>query len=113
LTRGGIAYHPYPQSLFHAATWNDAKDTFNFDTPKIPPKNIEVLDAHLHQPRFLYQRKTLRQVMLSEQGFHKNDYSESAQRLQADATAFAKEIIGVQDFSEIPYRGRIAADSAK
>ncbi|MEI6714319.1 MAG: DUF5722 domain-containing protein [Verrucomicrobiota bacterium] len=169
----GIAYHPYPQSLFHPAAWNDSKAIFSFDTPLITPKNIEVLDAYLHQPRFLYQGKILRSVMLSEQGFHTKDYSETEQRLQAAAfvytwhkirpletiicfqnhrwidhggegglklgvrtlaepgkpfgdkklswlvyqaldtpkeeseTAFAKEVIGVKDFAEIPYRGVI------
>ena len=157
----------------HPATWNDSKAIFSFDTPLITPKNIEVLDAYLHQPRFLYQGKTLRSVMLSEQGFHTKDYSEGEERLQAAAfvytwhkirpletilcfqnhrwidaaaegglkvgvrtlpengkpfgdkklswsvyqaldtpeeeskTAFAKEMIGVKDFAEIPYRGII------
>lgn len=169
----GVAYHPYPQSLFHPAAWNDTKAIFSFDTPLITPKNIEVLDAYLHQPRFLFQGKTLRAVMLSEQGFHSKDYSEAEERLQAAAlvytwhkirpletilcfqnhrwidaaaegglklgvrtlpepgkpfgdkklswsvyqaldtpqedekTAFAKQIIGVSDFAEIPYRGVI------
>jgi hypothetical protein len=174
----GIAYHPYPQSLFHPAAWNDSKAIFSFDTPLITPKNIEVLDAYLHQPRFLYQGKTLRSVMLSEQGFHTKDYSEGEERLQAAAfvytwhkirpletilcfqnhrwidaaaegglkvgvrtlpengkpfgdkklswsvyqaldtpeeeskTAFAKEMIGVKDFAEIPYRGIIEKGQA-
>ncbi|MDB6153842.1 MAG: hypothetical protein JWL90_2295, partial [Chthoniobacteraceae bacterium] len=169
----GVAYHPYPESLFHAAAWNDKKATFSFDTEMITPKNIEVLDAYLHQARFLYHGTQLRSVMLSEQGFHTMDYSEAAQKLQAaalvytwhkirplksivcfqnhrwidaagegglllglrtlgspgkpfgdkklalsvfealdtpheaDASEFAKEIIGIRDFAEIPFRGEI------
>jgi hypothetical protein len=169
----GIAYHPYPQSLFEAATWNDKRPEHSFDTPYITLKNIEVLDAYLHREPLLFEGKTPRTVLLSEQGFHTRDYSPFAQQLQAAAlvytwhkikhlptieafhnhrwidaknegglllgvrtlpepnkpfgerkaawavyrdldtpdeaatTDFAKEIIGVQDFTQIPYRGRI------
>jgi hypothetical protein len=169
----GVAYHPYPQSLFHAATWEDKRALFSFDTPYITLKNIEVLDAYLHRQPLLYGGVTPRSVLLSEQGFHTNDASETAQRLQAaalvytwhkiralptieafhnhrwmdakdegglllglrtlsepqrpfgnkkfgwnvyraldtaeeeTACAFAREVLGVADFSEIPYRGPI------
>ncbi len=171
----GLAYHPYPVSLFKADTWNDSDEiaSFSFDTPMITPKNIEVLDAYLHQPRMLYQGDKVRSVQLSEQGYHTDGYSEDAQKLQAAAfvytwhkirplpsieafqthrwidhpnegglllgfrtipdkehkfgekkfsweifksldtpeearaTEFAKEIIGIEDFDEIPYRGKI------
>ncbi len=169
----GVAYHPYPQGLFQAATWNDTRPSFSFDSPYITPKNIEVLDAYLHRPPLLYKGEKLRTVLLSEQGFHTKDYSPEAQQLQAaalvytwhkirpletieafhnhrwidareegglllglrtlgdaktpygerkfgwsvyqaldtpgeqDASAFAKELIGVTDFSQIPYRGPI------
>jgi hypothetical protein len=172
----GMAYHPYPQSLFHAATWNDKKVDYTFNTELITPKNIEVLDAYMHQPRLRYQGKVLRSVLLSEQGYHTPDMSEASERLQAaalvytwhkirplesivafhnhrwmdaagegglllglrrlptpedpfgakkigwavyqaldtpqeaEATAFAKEIIGVRDFAEIPYRGAIQTE---
>ncbi len=171
----GIAYHPYPESLLKADTWNDKTPTFSFDTEMITMKNIEVLDAYIHQDEYLYDREKVRTVLLSEQGFHTPDYSETSQRLQAaalvytwhkirplesieafnyhrwvdhtgefglllglwtskegtvntrdrkklawdvykaldtpeeaDATAFAKEIIGVEDLSDIPYKGKIA-----
>jgi hypothetical protein len=171
----GVAYHPYPQSLFQAETWKDKESGYSFDTPYITLKNIEVLDAYLLQSPLLFQGTTPRTVLLSEQGFHTRDYSPAAQQLQAAAlvytwhkirhlptieafhnhrwidargegglllglrtlpepekpfgerksgwslygaldtpneaaaSAFAKEIIGVQDFSQIPYRGRITA----
>jgi hypothetical protein len=169
----GVAYHPYPQGLFQAATWNDKRPSFSFDSPYITPKNIEVLDAYLHRQPLLYRGEKLRSVLLSEQGFHSKDYSHEAQQLQAaalvytwhkirplstieafhnhrwidhrgegglllglrtlpdaakpfgerksgwsvyqaldtpgeeSASAFAKEIIGVTDFAQIPYRGPI------
>lgn len=79
----GVAYHPYPQSLLRPETWNDTAATHDFETPFITPKNIEVLDAWLRQPRYLYQGKKPRTVLLSEQGFHTPDYGEEAQRIQA------------------------------
>jgi hypothetical protein len=169
----GLACHPYPQSLFKADTWNDKLATFSFDTPMITPKNIEVLDAYLKQPSLLYLGSILRAVLLSEQGYHSDGYSEEAQQLQAaafvytwhkirplrsieafhnhrwidhpqegglklglrtlpdeenpygrkklsweifkvleteeetGATEFAKPIIGVEDSSEIPHKGKI------
>ena len=169
----GVAYHPYPESLLEPATWQDTKPTFTFDTPFITPKNIEVLDAYMHQPQMKYLGKTVRTVMLTEQGFHTRDYSPETQRIQAaafvytwhkirpletietfhnhrwidhpdegglllglrtlptvdhplgekklafdiyksldtpgerQATEFAKELIGIQDWSEVPFRSSI------
>ena len=51
----GVAYHPYPQSLFEAASWNDKNATFSYATRFITPKNIEVLDAFMHEPFMLYR----------------------------------------------------------
>ena len=169
----GLAYHPYPQSLFNPATWNDKVSKFSFDTPMITMKNIEVLDAYLRQPAMLYRGNAVRGVLLSEQGYNTKNYDEATQKLQAAAfvytwhkirplstieafqnhrwidapgegglllglrtapgpgqpfgekkfawnlykaldtpqeaaaTEFAKPIIGVKDFSEIPYHGKI------
>jgi hypothetical protein len=171
----GVAYHPYPQSLFKADTWNDDLPKFHFDTPLITMKNIEVLDAFLHLPAMRRADGSTRRVLLSEQGFHTPDYGEAAQRRQAAAlvytwhkirplttievfhnhrwidhphegglrlglrtlpdaehpdgerkfawsvyqaldteseaavTAFAKELIGIRSFEDIPYRGAIGA----
>jgi len=87
----GVAYHPYPESLFNPATWNDRHALLAFDTPMITPKNLEVLDAYLRQPRFLYHHKDVRTVLLSEQGFHSKDYSEASQRLQAAGLVYTFE----------------------
>ncbi len=170
----GVAYHPYPESLFEPATWNDTAATFDFGTKMITPKNIEVLPAYLSQPQFLFDGKTPRTILLTEQGFHTKDDSPETQAIQAAAFVytwqkirpldqiesflnhrwkdhsgegglrlgirgfsempensmgakkrswdvyraldtpdeepkidFAKEVIGVDDFEEIPYRGTI------
>ena len=173
----GVAYHPYPEKLFEAAAWNDKPASFSYDTRFITPKNIEVLDAFMHEPFMRYHGTKLRPVILSEQGFNTRDYSQKSQLLQAaglvymfhkirplesiegfqnhrwiDAnegglllglrtmpdqlhprgekkyawsvyqaidtpqeaqkTQFAKSIIGIRDFSEIPYKGPIEGATA-
>ncbi|TVP79770.1 MAG: hypothetical protein EA353_05440 [Puniceicoccaceae bacterium] len=83
----GVAYHPYPQSLLRPRTWEDTRATASFSTRYITPKNIEVLDAYLHQDHFLYQGEP-RTVLLSEQGFHTPDYSEQSMLDKAAAIAY-------------------------
>ena len=67
----GVAHHPYPQSLFEPKSWLDDQATFDYDTPQITFKNLEVLDAWIKQ--------------------HPNskDYSEEALREQAAGMAYA------------------------
>jgi hypothetical protein len=84
----GVAYHPYPESLFQPAAWLDSKAQFHFDTELITPKNLEVLDAYMHLPEMLFAGKRVRRVLLSEQGFHTRDDGEEAQRLQAAALVY-------------------------
>ena len=67
-----MAYHPYPQSLRNPDTWNDDDVTYDFDTPYITPKNIEVLPAYLGD----------RPILLSEQGFNTPTLSLEDQRRQ-------------------------------
>lgn len=86
----GVAYHPYPENLLSADPWADTKPTYAFDTPQITPKNLEVLDAYLHQPRFLLNGAP-RTVLLSEQGFHTPDYSDASQALQSAALLYTFE----------------------
>ena len=85
-----IAYHPYPQSLLKPRTWEDTQATASFDTRYITPKNIEVLDAYLHQERFLHDGE-VRTVLLSEQGYHTPDYSEQSMIDKAAAIAYTWE----------------------
>lgn len=65
----GVAYHPYPEDLRCPDFWNDRAPDFTFSTPKITFKNIEVLEAFLSQPAFLYNG-TSRRIVFSEQGFN-------------------------------------------
>ncbi|MCB1091204.1 MAG: hypothetical protein KDL87_06720 [Verrucomicrobiae bacterium] len=85
----GLAYHPYPQNLFHPNTWEDKDVTNEFDTPLITFKNIEVLDRWMRQPPFLYRGESVRTILLSEQGFHTPDESSESQTTQAAALAYA------------------------
>ena len=87
----GVAYHPYPQSLFKPDAWNDTLPTDSFDTPMITPKNIAVLDRWMRRPEMLFRGEKVRGVLLSEQGFHTDGYSEAALRLQGEAFVYMWE----------------------
>lgn len=83
-----MAYHPYPQNLFNPRTWEDEQATFDFNSAKITPKNLEVLDAYMKQPALLYKGK-VRPVHLSENGFNSKDYSPKSFEDQAAGMALA------------------------
>jgi hypothetical protein len=83
-----LAYHPYPQNLFNPRAWEDQQASFSFDSEKITPKNLEVLDAFMKQPAFRY-RGEVRPVHLSENGFNSKDYSEKELADQAAGMALA------------------------
>ena len=82
-----LAFHPYPQSLFQPRVWEDDQVKFSFDTPKITFKNLEVLDAWMKQPRYLFNGKP-RIVHLTEQGLNSPDYSEKSLQDQAAGMAY-------------------------
>ncbi|MCP4196108.1 MAG: hypothetical protein GY762_03080 [Proteobacteria bacterium] len=82
-----MAYHPYPDNLFHADFWNDTTAEASFDTPKITFKNLQILTQYFNQPHLFYDGRQ-RHIILSEQGFH-SDENEEGERLQAAAYAFA------------------------
>ena len=69
-----IGWHSYPTNLFDPTVWNDppAKTQFNFDTPEITPKNLELIDAYVRQKEVLYNGKKVRTILLSENGFSSN-----------------------------------------
>lgn len=83
-----LAYHPYPQDLRNPRTWEDHQVTFDFETPKITPRNLEVLDAYMKTPDLLYHGK-VRPVHLSENGFNSPDYSAKSLEDQAAGMALA------------------------
>jgi len=85
----GLAYHPYPQSLLNPRTWEDSMATFSFDTKKITPRNLEVLDAYFRRPELLGTDGKPRTIHLSENGFNSPDYSEASLRDQAAGMAYA------------------------
>lgn len=84
----GLAYHPYPQSLWNPQAWNDTLPTFDYETPLITPKNLEVLDAYMHQPCMMFNGEKVRGVILSEQGYHTPIESAMAQDIQAAAFVY-------------------------
>lgn len=84
-----LAYHPYPQSLRHPRTWEDHQATMSFDSEKITPHNIEVLDAWMKRPEMRDREGKTRPVHLSENGFNSPDYSEESLRDQAAGMAYA------------------------
>ncbi|KAA1260611.1 hypothetical protein LF1_31510 [Rubripirellula obstinata] len=85
----GVAYHPYPQSLFAATAWNDTKVTDGLDTPFITIQNIEVLEKFLAHRLMLNAARQPRPILLSEQGFHTDSYDTEAQANQAGSLAYA------------------------
>ncbi|MBL9154478.1 MAG: hypothetical protein JNK37_18450 [Verrucomicrobiales bacterium] len=100
----GLAFHPYPQSLFHPRTWEDVGARNDPDSPYITFRNIEVLDRWMQQPAYRYQGKTVRTILLSEQGFHTPDTSETSQATQAAALAYAwKKIAPIASIEAFHY----------
>lgn len=96
-----LAYHPYPQNLMEPRVWEDNQVKFAFDTPKITFKNLEVLDAWMKQPRYLFNGK-VRAVHLTEQGLNSPDYSEKSLQDQAAGMAYTwqkvKRLDSIQAF---------------
>lgn len=83
-----ITWHPYPENIFRADTWNDRNCDDHFDTVYITFKNLQVLPRYLQQESMLYEGR-MRRIILSEQGFHSGNNSEENQKLQAAAYAYA------------------------
>ncbi|MBX3257230.1 MAG: hypothetical protein KF862_24060 [Chitinophagaceae bacterium] len=84
----GIAHHPYPESLFEPKSWLDQKCEFNFNTPLITFKNIEVLNTWVKQPYTRFLGKIRRTVFLSEQGPNSKDYTDKSLTEQAASMAY-------------------------
>jgi hypothetical protein len=100
----GIAFHPYAQDLFNPRTWEDSQVTFDFNTPQITFKNIEVLDAWVRQPRVRFHGQDPREIQLTEQGLNSRDYSEAALRDQAAGLAYAwKKIQPLKSITAFQY----------
>jgi hypothetical protein len=103
----GVAYHPYPQSLLHPRTWEDDQATDHPDTAKITPKNLQVLDVFMKQPRLLHHGN-VRPVHLSENGFNSKDYSDAVLAEQAAGMAYAwKKLSGLSSIKAWEYHNWI------
>ena len=104
----GVAYHPYPRSLREPKTWNDADVAWDFDTPYITPRNIEVLPAYMDQPRLRYLGTERRGIMLSEQGCNARSLSAEDQALQAAGIVYMfhriRQLPAVEAFHYHAYR---------
>ena len=70
----GIAAHPYPENLTKPDFYHDATATYDWNTPRITMKNIEMLQALVELPQFMYRGKS-RRIVCDEQGFH-TDYND-------------------------------------
>ncbi len=53
-----VAYHPYPQDLNDAKTWNDNKASFNMNTKLVTFKNLEVLSAWAKNRKISTRRRS-------------------------------------------------------
>lgn len=102
-----MAYHPYPQNLLNPRTWEDDQATFDFNTKKITPKNLEVLDAYMKLPELLYQGE-VRPVHFSENGFNSKGYSDKALEDQAAGMALAwKKMAALSSIEQWQYHNWI------
>jgi len=91
-----LAFHPYPEDLFDPSFWEDQSATPNADTPRITPKNLEVLTAFMRTPEMLLDGEP-RSIILSEQGFHSSNETEG-ELLQAAAYCYAyRKIAALED----------------
>jgi len=97
-----LAHHPYPESLREPKTWLDQKVQFDFNTPLITFKNLEVLDAWIKLPEVLYRGEFKRTLWLSENGTNSPTYSEQDLKEQAAGFAYTwkkfKTLDGIDGF---------------
>jgi hypothetical protein len=84
-----LAHHPYPENMLDPRTWEDQEYVSDsFDSPKITFKNLQVIDRYMGQETLKYGNER-RRIILSEQGFHTENDTPEAQRLQAAAYVYA------------------------
>ncbi|MEL7263964.1 MAG: DUF5722 domain-containing protein [Planctomycetota bacterium] len=84
----GVAHHPYPENLRDPRSWNDKTATNDFDTRRITPKNLAVLDRWMQLPQMRDANGQVRGVLLSEQGFNTPDLSPESQALQSEGLRY-------------------------
>jgi hypothetical protein len=96
----GVAYHPYPQSLFAPVPWKDTDIRDDLKTPLITIQNLEVLGRFLDQAKMRDAAGNRRPVLLSEQGFHSESYGDQAQAFQAGSLWYAMQKVRSFDWIE-------------
>ncbi|WP_149498883.1 DUF5722 domain-containing protein [Roseiconus lacunae] len=89
----GVAYHPYPQSLWNADFWNDTHLDQTDQTPLITMKNLTVLDRWMHRSEVRKQDFSVRPVICSEQGYHAVEDQPEQLRTQSIALLKTWEIL--------------------
>ena len=89
----GIAYHPYPQSLFAKTAWHDTNVENDLDSPLITMQNLHVLGDFLNQKSMRQSNGKRRAVLLSEQGYHTPTYNPLDQNQQAGSLHYAMQKI--------------------
>ena len=87
----GVAYHPYPESLFAKVAWDDKRISDSFDTDLITMQNLQVLIRFMQQPSMQDPSGSSRPILLSEQGFHTDSYEPEAQLRQAGSLHYAMQ----------------------
>lgn len=95
-----VAFHAYPQDLRNPRTWEDQQATFRFNTPKITPRNLEVLEAYLRQDHFLHGGQP-RPIHFSENGFNSRDYGSESLADQAAGMAYAWKKVQAMPLAEV------------
>ena len=87
-----LAHHPYPENLMNPRWWNDKTAVYDFNSPRITFKNLEVLTAYFERPEMRIGSDTgpTRRIILSEQGFNHPE-GDDADAVQAAAFAAAFE----------------------
>ena len=68
----GIAFHAYPENLGDPRFWLDEGAEHSESTPRITPKNLEVLTEYFGRSELLFNGRR-RPIILSEQGFNTMD----------------------------------------
>lgn len=104
----GVAYHPYPQDLNEPKTWNDAKATFDPNSPLVTFKNLEVIDYWIKQPENSYKGSVKRTLWLSENGTNSRTYEDKDLMEQAAGFAYAwKKLINLDGIDAIQWHNWI------
>jgi len=98
----GIAYHPFPESLFEPKSWLDKRVDYTYESPLITFKNIEVLAAWTKDTGTFFNGSKRRVIHFSEQGPNSKSYTPNDLTEQAASLAYVwkkmKALDGIETF---------------